>query len=60
MFLIIFLKWCGSLVMTKMSVLGLRMQGWPRAMEGSCDYIEKATADSRQGMILEIGDGAWV
>jgi mitochondrial fission protein ELM1 len=28
-------------------------------MEGSCEYIEKAVADSRQGVVLQLGGLAW-
>ena len=28
-------------------------------MEGSCEYIEKAVADSRQGMVIQLGGWAW-
>jgi hypothetical protein len=29
------------------------------AVEGSCEYIEKAAMDKRQGMVLQLGDWAW-
>jgi hypothetical protein len=32
------------------SVCGWRK--WPPDMEGSCEYTEKAVADSRQGVVL--------
>jgi hypothetical protein len=38
------------------SVFGWRRQ--PPDMEGSCEYIEKTVADSRQGVVLQIGGRA--
>jgi hypothetical protein len=31
------------------------MEEWPPNMEGSCEYIEKAVADSQQGVALQFG-----
>jgi hypothetical protein len=28
-------------------------------MEGSCEYIEWAVADSRQGVVIQLGGWAW-
>jgi hypothetical protein len=39
-------------VTTAWSVLGLRMEERPPAMEGSCEYIKQAAADKRQGVVL--------
>jgi hypothetical protein len=50
---------CGSLTTTAWRVLGLRMEGRPPAMEGNCDYTEYATAESRQGVVLQLVDWAW-
>jgi hypothetical protein len=36
--------------------------GWrrrPPDMVGSCEYIEEAVADSRQGVVLQLGSSAW-
>jgi hypothetical protein len=36
--------------------------GWrrrPPGMEGSCEYIEYAIADSQQGMVLQLESWAW-
>jgi hypothetical protein len=39
-------------VTTSWRVLGLRMEGWSSAMEGSS---EKAVADKQEGMVLQLG-----
>jgi hypothetical protein len=33
------------------------MEGRPPGTEGSCEYIEQAVADSRQGMVSSLGVG---
>jgi hypothetical protein len=48
----------GSLVTMAWRVLRLRVEGRPPDTEGSCKYIEYADADSRQGMVLQIGGWA--
>jgi hypothetical protein len=50
----------GFLVTKAWSDLGLRMEEGPPAMEGSCNCIEYAAADNRQGWpsSLAIGRGA--
>jgi hypothetical protein len=35
-----YLTACASLDTTTWLVLGLRMEGWPPAMEDNCEYIE--------------------
>jgi hypothetical protein len=45
----------GSLVTTAWRILRLRMEGSPPGPDGSCEYIEKAGADSRQGVVLQLG-----
>jgi hypothetical protein len=40
-------------------VLRLRMEGSPPGAEGSCEYIEQAIADSRQGLVLHLVGWAW-
>jgi len=42
----------GSLVTTAWRVRRLQMEGRPPDTEGSCEYIELAVADSRQGVVL--------
>jgi hypothetical protein len=42
----------GFPVPTAWRVLGLRM-------EDSCEYIGKAAADKRQGVVLQLGVWAW-
>jgi hypothetical protein len=42
--IIIIIKWVP--VTMAWHVLRLRMEEWPPVMEGSCEYIEKAVADS--------------
>jgi hypothetical protein len=37
----------------------MRMERSPPSMEGSCEYIEAAVADSRQGVVLQLGGWAW-
>jgi hypothetical protein len=39
-------------------VLRLRMEERPPVMQGSCEYIELAVADSRQGEVLQLGGWA--
>jgi hypothetical protein len=46
-------------VTTAWRVLGLRIEEQPRAMDGSCEYIEKAAMDKRQEMVLQLGGWAW-
>jgi len=46
----------GSLVTTAWRVLRLRMERRPPDTDGSCECIEYAVADSRQG-ILQFGVG---
>jgi hypothetical protein len=48
----------GVPVPTAWRVLGLRMEERPPAMEVSCEYIEWAVADKRQGAILQLGGWA--
>jgi hypothetical protein len=45
-------------VTTVWHVLKLRMEEWPPAIEGSCEYIELAAVDKRQGVVLQLG--GWV
>jgi hypothetical protein len=40
----------GSFVTTARNVLGLRIEEIASSYEGSCEYIEQAVADSRQGV----------
>jgi hypothetical protein len=35
------------------------MEETPSSLEGSCEYIEQAVADSRQGVVLQLGGWAW-
>jgi hypothetical protein len=42
-------------VTTAWRVLRLRMEERPPVMEGSCEYIESAVADSLQGVVLQLG-----
>jgi hypothetical protein len=42
-------------VTTAWRVLRLRMEERPADMEVSCKYTEKAVADSRQGVVLQLG-----
>jgi len=46
-------KWV--LVTTAWRVLGSQMEGSPLGTRGSCEYIEKAVADSKQGVAFELG-----
>jgi len=48
----------GSLVTTAWRVLRLRMERIPPSSEGSSEYTEKAVADSRQGVVLQLGRSA--
>jgi hypothetical protein len=43
----------GPLLTKARRVLGLRMEGRPAPTESSCEYTEKATADKRQGVVLQ-------
>jgi hypothetical protein len=45
-------------VTTAWRVLRLRMEERPPDMEGSCEYIEQAVADSRQGVVFQLGGWA--
>jgi len=49
----------GSLVTKAWRVLIMWMDGSPPDTEGSCEYIEQAAADSRLGMVLQLGGLAW-
>jgi hypothetical protein len=49
----------GSLVTTAWRVLRFRMEGRPPDTEGSCEYTERAVADSRQGVALRFCGWAW-
>jgi hypothetical protein len=49
----------GSLVTTASRVRRLKMEESPPVTEGSCKYIEQAVADSRQGVVLQLGCWAW-
>jgi hypothetical protein len=49
----------GVPVPTAWRVLGLQMEERPPAMEGSCEYIEKAAADKRKGVVSSLGVGRW-
>jgi len=40
---------------TPWRVLTLRMEKRPPDKEGSCEYTEKIVADSRQGVVLQLG-----
>jgi hypothetical protein len=42
-------------VTTGFLVLGLRMEGRPPAVEGRYEYIEKAAADRRKWVVLQLG-----
>ena len=46
-------KW--FIVTTVWRVLRLRNKERPPGMEGSCECIEYAVADSRQGVVLQLG-----
>ena len=46
-------KWVS--VTTAWRVLTLRMEERPTDMEGNCEYIEQAVADSRQGVVRQLG-----
>jgi hypothetical protein len=45
-------------VTTAWRVLGLRMEERPPAMEVSCEYIEQAAVDKRQGVDIQLGGWA--
>jgi hypothetical protein len=45
-------------VTTAWRVLRLRMEERPPVMEGNCKDIEEAVADSRQGVVLQLGGWA--
>jgi hypothetical protein len=47
-----------NLVTTAWRHLRLRMEGRPPDTEGSCEYNEYAVADSRQGVVLQLGGWA--
>jgi hypothetical protein len=47
-------KW--FIVTTVWRVLRLRNKERPPGMKGSCEYIEYAVADSRQGVVLQLGN----
>jgi hypothetical protein len=47
----------GIPVATAWRVLGLRMEERPPDMEVSCEYIELAVADRKQGVVLQLGLG---
>jgi hypothetical protein len=49
----------GIPVPTAWSVLGLRMEERPPDMEVSCEYIETAVADRKQGVVLQLWGWAW-
>jgi hypothetical protein len=38
---------------------GCKWRKHPPDMEGSCEYIESAVADTRQGVALQLGGWAW-
>jgi hypothetical protein len=42
-------------VTTAWRFLRLQMEKWPPDIKGSCEYIEYAVADSRLGMVLQLG-----
>jgi hypothetical protein len=46
---------CGSIVTTVWCVLWLQMEGSLPDKEGSCEYIEEAVTDSRQGVNFQLG-----
>jgi len=48
----------GTLVTMAQRVLRLQIEGSPLGTCGSCEYIEYAVADSRQGMVLQLGGWA--
>jgi hypothetical protein len=50
----------GVPVPTAWSVLEMRMEERPPAMEVSCEYIEKAAADRQQEVVLQLGGWVWV
>jgi hypothetical protein len=41
---------------TTWRVLMLRMEETPPIMEGSCEHTEQIAAESRQGVVLQLGD----
>jgi hypothetical protein len=45
----------GPLVTMAWRVLRLRMEGRPPDTEDGYEYIQEAAADSRQGVILQLG-----
>jgi hypothetical protein len=45
----------GSFVTTAWRDFGLQMEERPPDKEGSFEYIQKAVADSRRGMVLQLG-----
>jgi len=45
----------GSLVTMAWHILSLWIEGSSLGTEGSCEYIEQAVADSRQGVVLQLG-----
>jgi hypothetical protein len=45
-------------VTTAWGVLGLRMEERHPVMEGSCEYIEEAVADSQKRVVLQLGGWA--
>jgi hypothetical protein len=49
----------GIPVPTARRVLWLRMEERPPGMEVSCEYTEKAVADRKQGVALQLGGWAW-
>jgi hypothetical protein len=49
----------GFVVTTAWRDLRLRMEDTARDMEGKCEYIEQAIADSRQGVMLQLEGWAW-
>jgi hypothetical protein len=50
---------CGIPVPTARRVLVLRMEERPPDMEVSCEYIELAVTDRKQGVVLQLGGWAW-
>jgi hypothetical protein len=49
----------GSLSPQHGTILGLWIEERPPTMKGSCKYIEKAAADKRQGVVLQLGGLVW-
>jgi hypothetical protein len=45
----------GALVTTTWRILGLWTEERPPAMEVNCEYIKKAAADKRQGVVFQLG-----